>query len=104
MWAFANSVSTSVCGNLPGGVCSGDKTSAGAVFGTVANVMIYIIGGIAVVMIVVAGLRFVLSGGNADSARGARETILYAAIGLVVAIMAYAVVNTLFSGLTNGHL
>jgi hypothetical protein len=61
--------------------------------GSITNVIIYILGAIAVVMIIVGGIRYATSGGDQNSVSGAKNTILYAVIGLVVALMAYAIVN-----------
>lgn len=52
-----------------------------------------ILGTVAVIIIIIAGFRFVTANGNKDSVAKARNTILYAAIGLVVAILSYAIVT-----------
>jgi hypothetical protein len=44
-------------------------------------------------MLIYGGIRYTTSGGNANSVTAAKNTILYAIIGLVVAIFAYAIVN-----------
>jgi hypothetical protein cdivTM_30108 len=44
-------------------------------------------------MIVYAGFRFSLAGGDPQTVKAARNTILYAVAGLVIAIMSYSVVN-----------
>lgn len=62
-------------------------------FKKIINVLLFIIGLIAVLMIVIGGLRYVVSGGDSSATKGAKDTILYAVIGLVVAIMAYGIVN-----------
>ena len=48
---------------------------------------------VAVIFIVIAGLRFVTSNGDANTVSSAKNTIIYAVIGIVVAVMAYAIVN-----------
>ncbi|MDX2776374.1 hypothetical protein PV379_03340 [Streptomyces caniscabiei] len=63
------------------------------IFTTVTNVMLFIVGAISVIMIVIGGLRYVLSGGNSSNVTAAKNTILYAIVGLVVAMLAYAVIN-----------
>lgn len=63
------------------------------VFKTVTNVMLYIIGAISVIMLIIGGIRYVVSGGESSAVTGAKNTILYAIIGIIVAIVAYAVVN-----------
>ena len=60
---------------------------------TIINVLLYILGAIAVVMIVIGGIRYSTSNGDSGSIKSAKDTILYAVIGLIVAIMAYAIVN-----------
>lgn len=60
---------------------------------TVVNILLFIIGAIAVIMVVIGGLRYTLSGGDASAVSAAKNTILYAIVGLVVAILAYAIVN-----------
>lgn len=59
----------------------------------VVNTLIFFIGAISVIVIIIGGLRYVVSGGNAASVQGAKNTILYAVVGLVVAISAFAIVN-----------
>jgi hypothetical protein len=60
---------------------------------TVVNVLLFVLGAIAVIMIVIGGIRYATSNGDAGSIKGAKDTILYSVIGLVVAILAYAIVN-----------
>ncbi len=60
---------------------------------TIVNTMLFILGIIAVIMIVIGGIRYVVSNGDSSAVAGAKNTILYAVIGLVVAILAYAIVN-----------
>lgn len=52
-----------------------------------------IIGAVAVIMLIVGALRYVLSGGDPRATQGAKDTILYALVGIVVALAAVAVVN-----------
>src|SRR5688572_22139831 len=56
---------------------------------SVINILLFIIGAVAVIMIIVGGLRYVTSGGDASSTKAARDTILYAVVGLVIAVMAF---------------
>jgi len=51
-----------------------------------------IIGAIAVLIIVIAGLRYVLAQGSPQETAKARNTIIYAAIGLIISIAAEAFV------------
>lgn len=63
------------------------------VFSTISNVLLFVIGAIAVIMIVIGGLRYVISGGDSSQVQAAKNTILYALIGVIIAILAYAIVN-----------
>lgn len=59
----------------------------------VVNVLLFLLGSIAVIMIIIGGIRYATSNGDAGSTKSAKDTILYAVIGLVVAILSYAIVN-----------
>jgi hypothetical protein len=59
----------------------------------IVNVLLFLLGAIAVIMIIIGGIRYATSGGDASATKSAKDTILYAVIGLVVAILAYAIVN-----------
>lgn len=63
------------------------------VFRTVANVLLFIIGAIAVIMLIIGGIRYTVSQGDSAAVQSAKNTILYAIIGIIVAILAYAIVN-----------
>ena len=63
------------------------------VFKTVTNVMLYIIGAVSVIMLIIGGIRYVVSGGESSAVTGTKNTILYAVVGIIVAIVAYAIVN-----------
>lgn len=69
---------------------------------TVTNVMLFVVGAISVIMVIVGGLRYVVSGGNTANITTAKNTILYAIVGLIVAILAYALVNFVIGSFTGG--
>ena len=69
------------------------KTNLGNVIQDVTNVLLFIIGAVAVIMIIIGGLKYVLSNGDSAQITSAKNTILYAVIGIVVALLAYAIVN-----------
>lgn len=72
------------------------------IFSTVTNVMLFVVGAISVIMIVIGGLRYVLSGGDTANVTTAKNTILYAVIGVIVAMMAYAIINFVLSSFAPG--
>ncbi|MDO8336595.1 MAG: hypothetical protein Q7T74_07545 [Candidatus Saccharibacteria bacterium] len=84
-----------------GGTGSGNTANDfTAVIKSVIGIISFLIGLIAVLMIVIAGFRFVTSNGDANTVSSARNTILYAIIGIVIAVMAYAIVNFVLDNLT----
>ncbi len=64
-----------------------------AVVQTVINTVLYIIGIIAVGFIIYGGVKYATSAGDSAKVKSAKDTILYAVVGLIVAILAYAIVN-----------
>lgn len=63
------------------------------IFTTVTNVLLFLIGAISVIMLIIGGIRYTISNGDQGAVTSAKNTIMYAIIGLVVAILAYAAVN-----------
>jgi hypothetical protein len=59
----------------------------------VINFLLFIIGVVSVIMIIIGGIKYTLSNGDSSQITSAKNTILYAVIGLVVALLAYAIVN-----------
>lgn len=68
-------------------------------FKTIVNILLYIIGAVSVIMIIIGGIRYVVSAGDQSSVTGAKNTIMYAVVGLVISIMAYAIVNFVLSSI-----
>lgn len=64
-----------------------------AIFKTITNVLLFIIGAVSVIMLIIGGIRYTISGGDSGQVTSAKNTILYAVIGIVVALLAYAIVN-----------
>ena len=87
-------------GTWSGGKCtSPDNRSVIGTIRQVVNILIFIVGAVSIIMVVVGGLRYVLSGGDQNSISSAKNTILYAIIGIVVAVAAYAIVNFVLQNL-----
>jgi hypothetical protein len=77
-----------------GGTCS--SADGRTVLGTIqqaTDVLVFVTSAVAVLMIIVGGLRYTTSGGDQAAMTGAKNTIMYALIGLIVAVMAYAIVH-----------
>ena len=53
-------------------------------------------------MIIWGGIRYVLSAGNSTALTSAKNTIVYSIIGLIIAILAYAIVNFVINTVAGG--
>lgn len=74
----------------------------GSVFKMVTNTLLFIIGAVAVIMLIIGGIRYVISQGDSTAVTNAKNTILYAVIGIVVSLLAYALVNFVIEQFTAG--
>ena len=79
--------------------CPTDLFGNTGVFKQVTNTILYIVGIIAVIMLIIGGIRYVISGGDSKKVTDAKNTVLYAIIGLVIAFLAFAIVNFVISAL-----
>lgn len=81
-------------GSSSGGVCGAQsQDDFSKLMQNVINLLLLVLGMIAVIAIIIGGIRYVTSNGDPGQIKSAKDTILYAVIGLVVAIMAYAIVG-----------
>jgi len=60
---------------------------------TITNILLFIVGALSVIMLIIGGLRYVISGGNSTAVTAAKNTILYAIVGLVISLLAFAAIN-----------
>lgn len=93
----AKSISEGVT-KIGGGTAGEEDLTKGIT--NVVNVLLFILGAIAVIMIIIGGIRYTTSNGDAGNTKAAKDTILYAVVGLVVAILAYAIVNFVIGAFT----
>ena len=71
----------------------------GSVFKTITSVLLFLIGAISVLMLIYGGIRYTISDGDEKSIKAAKDTILYAVIGIIVALLAYAIVSFVLTSL-----
>jgi hypothetical protein len=69
------------------------NTKLNAQVKTIINVMLFIVGIASTIMIIYGAIRFVISRGEPEETKKARNTIMYSVVGLVVAILGFAIVN-----------
>lgn len=81
----------------PGGSgdCSADQggTKITVIVNQVVNIFSWIVGVVSVIMIIYGGFRYITSGGDSNGVTAAKNTILYAIIGLVIVALAQVIVK-----------
>ena len=73
------------------------KDQVNGIIKTIVEVLLTAVGAISIIMIVIGGIMFALSSGDAQKAAKARSTVLYAVVGLAVSLFASAIVNFVFN-------
>jgi cytochrome bd-type quinol oxidase subunit 2 len=76
--------------------CASHKTSGesiNSILRLTLNLFSAIVGVIAIFMIIIGGLKYILSSGNSEKTNEAKNSIMYAAIGLVIVALAQIVVK-----------
>ena len=93
--------------NIEGSLCSGANLTTESkdcstdpagqtvneIIATVINIFSFIVGVIAVIMIIIGGIKYITSGGDSNNISSAKTTIIYAIIGLVVVALAQIIVR-----------
>ena len=77
------------------------KTDVPTLLGTVVNYVMGIIGSLALVMFIYGGATWMLSGGNQEMVTRGKQTLIWAAIGIVIIFTAYALVRFVIQAITN---
>jgi len=60
---------------------------------TIINIISIVVGVVAVIMIILGGFKYITSGGTAEKVTGAKNTILYGLIGLIIVALAQVIVK-----------
>lgn len=74
-------------------VCQNRDEDGSELIGTIVNTLLFLVGTLAVIMIIVGGILYTISNGDAGKVTKAKNTLTYAIVGLVVAFVAFALVN-----------
>jgi hypothetical protein len=97
------------CGGIQGCLEDGtDKTDTSAgntvdlpqLIQRAINIISWIVGVAAVIMIIIGGFKYIISGGDSNNVSGAKNTILYAIIGLVIVALAQIIVRFVLTNVT----
>lgn len=85
-------------GDVPDNLAGTTGTAGGSARGLIKNIINFFLGFLgllAVVMVIYGGFLYVSSAGNEENVNKAKKILLYAVVGIIVIIAAFALVNTL---------
>lgn len=75
--------------------------SLNAILAQIIKIFSIIVGFISVVMIIIGGIKYITSGGDSGNVSGAKNTIIYAIIGLIVVVLAQVLVHFVLNSVNN---
>lgn len=67
--------------------------SVNSTVGSIVNILLWVVGILSVTMIVWSGFKYITSAGDTSKLASAKSTLIYAVVGLIIAILAYAIVT-----------
>jgi hypothetical protein len=76
------------------------ENSFGGLARRVINIFSIVVGAVSVIMIIIGGFRYIISGGDSNGVQGAKNTILYAIVGLVIVLFAQVIVRFVLSNVS----
>ena len=82
-----------------GGAVKADGTGLSKDVTAIINAVIGILGLVCVVVIIIGGVNYMTSSGDAGKVKKGKDTILYGAIGLIICALAFAIVNWVIGGI-----
>lgn len=82
-------VNSALGDGMPTNLTEGDSS----IVNNAINIMLYAVGVLSVIMLIFGGIRYVVSGGQKEKVTNAKNTILYALVGLLIAIFANAIIQ-----------
>lgn len=86
-----------VCANSADNeVCNNKDEDATSLIGIIVNTLLFIVGLLAVVMIIFSGIQYTTSSGDSGRVSKAKNTLVYSIVGLIIAFLAFAIVNWVF--------
>lgn len=91
---------TSEDGNTCSDTGEGDG-SFSSVIKSVINIFSVVVGAVSVIMIIIGGFRYIVSNGDSNGVSGAKNTILYAIVGLVIVLFAQVIVRFVLTNISN---
>jgi len=94
-----NPLDKACSGGATSQVCDSQTDDIATTVRGVINILLFIVGAISVIMVIIGGILYTISAGDASKITKAKDTLLYAIVGLVVSFLAYAIVNWVITAL-----
>jgi hypothetical protein len=76
-------------------------TGVNNIVGTIVNILSYVVGIAAIIVVLLAGFKYITAGGDSGKISSAKNTLVYAIVGLVIAALAQVIVHTVFNSASN---
>lgn len=96
--AFDTAKESATQGACFGSSCTADSGSIDNVIKMVIDVLSVLVGVLAVIMIIVAGFKYITSSGDGQKVSSAKTTMIYAIIGLIIVALAQTIVFFVLGG------
>ena len=94
-----SAVSYAACSSIGNAIGEGANAAAnagknvGAIASQIVNIFSIVVGAISVIMIIYGGFRYITSGGDSGRVGNAKNTLIYAVIGLIIVVLAQLIVH-----------
>ena len=82
---------------------AGKLTASGLII-EVISILLWVVGLLAVLYVIIGGIRYVTAHGNEEQAEGAKKTILHAIIGIIIVILSFVIIRIIANALILGAL
>ena len=80
-------------GDIGVSALNGTPGNVGSIITSITNILFWIVGVASVIAIIIGAIQYITSAGDPGRTKTAKDTLMYAVIGLIVAILAFAIVN-----------
>lgn len=90
---------SSICKDNAAQQKSSDTNPVASLIGKISTIVAIVAGIAAVIMIIISGFKFVTSAGDAQKVAGARNTLVWSVVGLIVVVLAAVIISFIMSKL-----
>jgi hypothetical protein len=91
--AAKQSACEAINGKIVGGKCETGGANLNDIIASAINLFSVVVGIVAVIMIIVGGFKYITSGGDSGNITSAKNTIVYAVIGIIIVVLAQVIVK-----------